>query len=173
MRRQPRDRAYAPINYNTPRASEMRESEQSETMQARPRVDVWKPSTAIELPHDPYFEYRWVVEYTNGDFQPGRVTRYLREGWQIVSLAELPPGFIVDPDTHGDGHARHGGLIMMRLAKELAEQRRLYYRRRHNASMHGADELQGIASRSEPGRDVVSVVDARFQSVTGRQAFGE
>jgi hypothetical protein len=60
---------------------------------------------------------------------------------------------------------------MMRIPKELAEQHTMYYRQRRQAAVHGANELQGVAQRAEPGRKVVGVERQQFTSATGKAAY--
>lgn len=127
-----------------------------ETQQVLERepLDHWSPPTAMSLPpSDSSFVYRWITEYVNGAAVTKRVQDAIREGYRPVHIADLPEGFIVDEDTKGDGIARMGGLIMMKLPRKFAEQRRAYYERRTAESLSGADELQGIAGRDYTRED--------------------
>lgn len=151
------------------RDSEGRQLEASEHL-ARPKQAKWTPATALQLPVDDGFDYRWVREYTNGEMDTTRMSRMMREEWTVVPIDEMPPGFVVDPDLHGDGYARHGGLILMRLPKEVAALRRAYYAKRRAAVTNGADELQGVANKAEPGRSVVGSAGS-VQSLSGDAAL--
>lgn len=117
----------------------------------RPPMDAWAPSTALAVPqsHGDYV-FRWIAEYVNGVHTPNTVNGALREGYTRVRIDELPEDFIVDEDL-GDGYARTGGLILMRLPKHFAKQRRDYYRKRSRSALQAANELQGVA-----GKDAVS-----------------
>jgi len=171
MRRGHRETAFTPRAYPVIRSrdAEGRQIDLSQTL-ARPTQDRWRPSTVLVLPEDEGFDYRWVREYTNGEMDTNRTSLMVRDGWSGVHVDDLPQGFIVDPDLHGDGLARHGGLILMRLPKELAAQRRAYYARKRAAISHGADELQGIAQKSEPGRSVVEAT-SRVEYLTGESGL--
>lgn len=112
----------------------------------RQNMKNWAPSSQLELPeNDQHFVYRWVSEYVNGSLMTNRLTKAKREGWEFVRVDELPEGFIVDEDTKGDGLARVGGLIMARLPRQFADQRRRYYAKRSAEALNGANTLQGIA----------------------------
>lgn len=120
----------------------------------RANMDSWKPSSQLELPpNDPQYVYRWIAEFVNGNRMTNRLTKAKREGWQFVHSDELPEGFIVDEDTHGDGLARVGGLIMARLPRAAAVARKAHYARRSAEALDGANQLQGIAGKNAVKED--------------------
>lgn len=129
----------------------------------RPRADRWTPPQAMGLPDDENFVYRWVREYVRGDMDATNMTKTLREGYEVVRIEDLPPGFLVDSDLHGDGYARHGGLILMRLPREFHEQREAHYRQKRLAAMQGVNELQGIASAESGSRALPVNAEQRRQ----------
>lgn len=133
----------------------------------RPRMDQWAPPNALETPPDTAdYVFRWVAEYVNGQPTPRNVQMRLREGYIRVNVSELPDDFLaaVDEDTKGDGFARTGGLILMRLPRKFAEQRRAYYRKRSLEASFAADALQGVA-----GHDYVQE-DRGSRSLEGADA---
>lgn len=146
-RRQPRAESSRSSNMKS------RAGDQTDTMD-RPFMDNWSPPSMLETPPDtPEYTFRWVREYVNGAPDNRNVQMRLREGYVRVNIADLPDEllFIVDEDERGDGFARTGGLILMKLPQKFAEQRRAYYRRRAIDAALSADVLQGVA-----GRDFVS-----------------
>ena len=130
----------------------------------RPPLDVWSPANVLETPPDTAdYTYRWIAEEVNGTSNSRRVQMALREGYQRVLISELGQDYVVDEDR-GDGYARTGGLILMRLPRKFAEQRRDYYQRRSAQAAMAADVLQGIA-----GQDAVSE-DRGSRALEGREA---
>lgn len=114
----------------------------------RANMHSWAPSSQLELPqNDAQYVYRWIAEYVNGNLMTNRLTKAKREGWQFVAVDELPEGFVVDEDIKGDGLARVGGLLMARLPRKFAEQRKRYYSQRSAQALDGANQLQGIAGK--------------------------
>lgn len=135
-----RARQYPELRRDDARQSEGRAGE------GRPELGRWRPGRAMTVPTDDKFEYRWIREYVRGEMDPTNVTKAFSEGYTVVRIEDLPPGFLVDPDLHGDGYARHGGLLLTRLPKEFAAQRDDYYREKREAALRGVNELQGVAA---------------------------
>jgi hypothetical protein len=120
----------------------------------RPRMDAWSPASALEMPTiGGDYRLRWIAEYVNGTHTPRNVQSAIREGYERVRISELPEDFIVDEDLKGDGYARTGGLILMRLPEAFARQRDQYYANRSKSALEGANELQGIAGRNSVYED--------------------
>ena len=115
----------------------------------RPKMDAWSPASALDMPesHGDY-RFRWIAEYVNGVHTPRNVQSAIREGYERVRTSELPEDFIVDEDVKGDGYARTGGLILMRLPETFAKQRQDYYLSRSKDALAGANTLQGIAGKN-------------------------
>ena len=127
-------------------------------------MDRWSPANVLETPPATgEYRYRWVAEYVNGTHMPRNVQRALREGYERVRIDALPEDFLVDEDR-GDGYARTGGLILMRLPEHFAQQRQSHYLRKSQEALNGANELQGIA-----GRNAVAE-DRGTRSLTGAEA---
>ena len=130
----------------------------------RPPMDRWSPANVLETPPATgEYRYRWVAEYVNGSHIPRNVQMALREGYERVRIDALPEEFLVDEDR-GDGFARTGGLILMRLPEAFAQQRQQHYLGRSKDSVRGANELQGLA-----GRDAVEE-DRGTRTLDGREA---
>lgn len=134
----------------------------------RPAMDQWSPATALETPpNSGGYRYRWIAEHVNGSQTSRNVQMALREGYvrvTIEQLNELPQTFIVDEDI-GDGYARTGGLILMRLPEEFARQRQEHYMRRSQQSVASANEIQGV-----PQKETV-YQDRGTRSLVGREAY--
>lgn len=125
----------------------------STAVRERPSMDHWSPSNVLEVPKSSgEYRFRWIAEYVNGQHMSRNVSSALREGYQRVNISELPEDFVVDEDT-GDGFARVGGLILMRLPEEFAKQREEYYSNRSAESVRGANVLQGVAGNAAVAED--------------------
>lgn len=119
----------------------------------RPSMERWAPSNVLEVPQSSGdYRFRWIAEYVNGQHMSRNVSSALREGYQRVTISDLPEDFVVDEDT-GDGYARVGGLILMRLPEEFAKQREAHYRNRSAESVRGANVLQGVAGANAVAED--------------------
>lgn len=130
----------------------------------RPPMDRWSPANVLETPPATgEYRYRWIAEYVNGTHTPRNVQMALREGYERVKIDALPEDFLVDEDR-GDGYARTGGLILMRLPEAFALQRQQHYLKRSNDAVNGANELQGVA-----GGNAVSE-DRGTRSLSGAEA---
>ena len=115
----------------------------------RPRMDAWSPASALDMPQPKGdYRFRWIAEHVNGVHTPRNVQSAIREGYERVRISELPDDFIVDEDVKGDGYARTGGLILMRLPETFAAQRQEYYAGRSKDALEGANSLQGIAGKN-------------------------
>jgi len=125
-----------------------READSTAAME-RPPMERWSPANTLEMPkiHGEY-RLRWIAEYVNGVHTPRTVQSALREGYERVSVEEFVEPFIVDEDLNGDGFARTGGLILMKIPSKFAEQREAYYRSRSAQGLEGANVLQGIAGQN-------------------------
>lgn len=120
----------------------------------RAPMDAWAPPSTLQLPpNDPQYVYRWIAEYVNGSLVPNRLNRARQQGYEFVRVDQLPPDFYVDEDVKGDGLARNGGLIMARLPRKFADQRRRYYDRQSQTALNGANQLQGIAGKNTVEED--------------------
>jgi hypothetical protein len=129
-------------------ATKSRAADDTRTLE-RPKMDAWSPASALEMPTGGGdYRFRWIAEYVNGVHTPRNVQTAIREGYERVRITELPDDFIVDEDVKGDGYARTGGLILMRLPETFALQRERYYSGRSKEALEGANVLQGIAGKN-------------------------
>lgn len=134
-----------PSDQNRNSGALSREADESARFE-HPEMDHWAPPSQLSLPpNDEKFVYRWVSEYVNGQYMSNRLSAARREGYMFVRMDELPEGFIVDEDTKSDGLARVGGLLMAKMPRRFAEQRKAFYAKRSAESLAGADQLQGVA----------------------------
>jgi hypothetical protein len=116
-------------------------------------MDRWSPANVLETPPNTNeYRYRWVAEYVNGAHIPRNVQMALREGYVRVGISELPEDFLVDEDK-GDGAARTGGLMLMRLPEAFAQQREQHYLKKSQSAVNGANELQGVAGNNSVTED--------------------
>jgi hypothetical protein len=116
----------------------------------RPFMNQWAPPGMLECPpDDAHFTYRWVREYVNGQPDARNVQMRLREGYRRVNIADLPDELLmaVDEDVRGDGVARTGGLLLMKLPLQIAEARREHYRQKTQLASRSVDALQGVAGK--------------------------
>ena len=130
------------------RASQSRSADNTKSME-RPRMDRWSPAQVLELPPAKNgYRNRWVAEYVNGAHVPQNVQRAIREGYERVHVQEFEgSNYYITDEEKGDGFARQGGLILMRIPEDFAQQREEYYSRRSAEGLKGANELQGVAGR--------------------------
>lgn len=130
----------------------------------RQSMDYYAPPNQLRTPYDPEYHFRWIAEHVNGQHMPRNVQMRLQEGYIRVRMDELPEDFMVDEDVKGDGYARTGGLILMRLPVSRKLQRDAYYARKSKERANSVDELQGIAGRNAVREDRGS------RSLTGAEA---
>lgn len=130
----------------------------------RQSMDYYAPPNQLRTPDDPEYHFLWIAEHVNGQHMPRNVQMRLQEGYIRVRMDELPEDFMVDEDVKGDGYARTGGLILMRLPVSRKLQRDAYYARKSKERANSVDELQGIAGRNAVREDRGS------RSLTGAEA---
>lgn len=143
-RRQPRSEA------SRSSSTQGRARDDTDTFE-RPLMDRWSPPSMLAVPPDDgEYTFRWVREYVNGQADGRNVQMRLREGWVRVNITDLPDDLLMvaDEDEKGDGYARTGGLILMKMPIRFAEQRREYYRKKAEGAAYAADALQGLAGRN-------------------------
>lgn len=133
----------------------------------RPSIEQWSPATALETPPPTGgYRYRWIAETINNEPNTRNVQMAIREKYVRVTIDELfenHPDFIVDEDTRGDGYARSGGLLLMKVQEEIARQREQFYLKRSREGANAANTLQGIKASD-------AVVDDRSRRLEGAQA---
>ena len=110
-------------NIKTPRASQSREKD------TRPKT--WTPPSALDAPPAPDgFRHRWLRAEVLGFEDTKNMSGKLRGGWELVRADQYP-------ETHYDSYAEGkyagviggGGLVLARIAEEIAKSREEYYKR--------------------------------------------
>lgn len=116
------------------------------SIKERPAMDAWSPATMISaIPDSGGYRHKWVREHVNGSSDPRNVQMHISEGYERVTIENMPEGAYCEEDMKGDGLARWGGLLLMKIPLEFAEQRKAYYQDKAVNARVGVDALQGIA----------------------------
>lgn len=118
----------------------------------------WKPARIMDIPShlkDPAFTYRWCDKKKEGNIQKKE-----SEGWIIdkelsKKMTTLANKTIVD-GTPLDGTMQLRELIVMKMPKEMAAERAIYYARKSSKSMEDAKkkfetEARGIGGEYTEG----------------------
>lgn len=133
----------------------------------RPSMERWSPSTTLVAPPPTGgYRYRWIAEAVGGQFVTKHVQDAIREGYSRVTIHDLHENhedFVVDEDT-GDGYARTGGLILMKISETFALQRQQHYLEKSQEASHAANVLQGIPEQNR------AIVDTSRQLEGASQA---
>ena len=120
----------------------------------RPPMDAWAPSTMItQIPDVGGYRHKWVRENVNGTEDPRNIQMHIAEGYERVKAENLPEGAYCEEDTKGDGCARWGGLLLMRLPIEFANQRQQHYLDQSQKASDAVDVLQGVAGKDAVRED--------------------
>lgn len=94
------------------------------------------PSLLPEPAPDPDYVFRWVMTAVLGQPDPTNTSRRFREGWEPVKAEDHPelglPG-------NAAGNVEIGGLILCKMAKEMATARDAYYRSQAKDQMEAVD----------------------------------
>jgi len=114
----------------------------TETREKEVRMDSWKPAhdLPVPAPQDGY-EFGWKRSALMGVADPANMARVRREGW-VPCKAEDHPEIADDFAAFGlagTGLIEIGGLVLCKVASELAAQRRKYYDNLSNAQMESVD----------------------------------
>lgn len=110
------------------------EKEKKEVISTKP----WKQARVLDVPEkykDPRYVYRWVNK-SDVSFR-----KKLSEGWIVdkeIAKKLILEKTIMDSDAK-DGTTQVRGLILMKLTKEAAEQRKKFYANRQGRSMSHID----------------------------------
>jgi hypothetical protein len=133
-----------------PRSTENRASE------ARRRL--WQRPNKLDAPTPPAGQhYRWVRAQTYGQDDPGNMSARLREGYEPVMASEHPDfrGPTIE-DGSFKGCIGVGGLILAKIAKEVAEDRQ--------DQMHEASASQMVAVDNDMMRVENAAMPTLFKS---------
>jgi len=116
----------------TPREAEVR-SESVRGLEGRDpesfRKYEYKPTEALPMPKAPQgVHYRYVRNAMQGDLDVNNVGRYMREGWQPVSLKQHPEMLMsVNPDARNADLIQIGDLTLYQISEEFIRSRTRYY----------------------------------------------
>jgi hypothetical protein len=86
---------------------------------------VYKPPSTLPDPNpEPGYTYRWIATHVLGQALQTNVSQRLREGWVPVRAEDHPELQLAATPT---GNVEVGGLMLCKIATEMAEARRDYY----------------------------------------------
>ncbi len=94
----------------------------------------WKPARVIDIPEsykDPRFTYRWC-----NTLKMGNIQKKIQEGWEIDKILSKKLNELyglnrtLEDGSPMDSTVKMRELIVMRIPKEMAEERNEYYRKR-------------------------------------------
>lgn len=89
---------------------------------ARP---VYRPPSTLPDPNpEPGYTYRWIATHVLGQALQTNVSQRLREGWVPVRAEDHPELQLVATPS---GNVEVGGLMLCKIATEMAEARRDYF----------------------------------------------
>lgn len=86
---------------------------------------VYKPPSTLPDPNpEPGYTYRWIATHVLGQALQANVSQRLREGWIPVKAEDHPELQLAATPS---GNVEIGGLMLCKIATEMAEARRDYY----------------------------------------------
>jgi hypothetical protein len=100
--------------------------------EAAKRPQAWTPPNKLDTPEPPEgFEYRWVRHELLGEDQASNVYSRNRQGYEPVNINDPEfQGYQADSmpsDSKRSGVVRAGDLILMKVPKEVVNQRNSYF----------------------------------------------
>lgn len=114
------------------------------TREAVTRPKTWTPPNKLDTPEPPEgFEYRWVRHELIGEDQASNVYSRNRQGYEQVRIDDPEfQGFQADSmpsESKRSGVVRSGDLILMKVPKEIVNQRNSYFRDQARAMQAAVD----------------------------------
>jgi len=105
----------------TPRASQSRDSEKKPV--------TWTPPSSLDAPAPmDGFVHRWLRTEILGNDDTKNISSKLRSGWELVRADDYPEGsYSTVKEGKYAGVIGHGGLVLARIPKEVADARTKYY----------------------------------------------
>ena len=94
------------------------------------------PSTLPDPTPEPGYVYRWVATHVLGVADPTNASKRMREGWEPVKASDHPELLLLG---NKNGNVEIGGLMLCKMAKELAQSRDEYYAKQAKAQMESVD----------------------------------
>jgi hypothetical protein len=99
---------------------------------------VYVPPTNLPDPTpEPGYAYRWIATHVLGQADPNNVSRKMREGWVPVKAADHPELMMLG--NAASGNVEIGGLMLCKMAKEMAIARDEYYQKQAQTQMDSVD----------------------------------
>lgn len=134
-------------DFDLPRKTRVQESRGNieRSKGERPKMTQWQPANMLSMPQ---FEGdgvgRWIAEYAGGEYLDRSVDSAFEEGYEPVMEDTLVRNRFGRKSN--DGCVRSGGLILMKMPREFAQQRRAYYAEQSAMGKRSVDRLQGVES---------------------------
>ena len=98
---------------------------------------VYVPPSALPDPTpEPGYVYRWIATHVLGQSDPTNVSKKMREGWEPVKAADHPELMLM---AGTNGNVEIGGLMLCKMAKEMAQARDEYYAKQAQNQMESVD----------------------------------
>ena len=104
-------------------------SRASSTKANTAKKTVWTPPSSLDAPPAPHgFRHRWIRVEVLGFDDTKNVAGKLREGWEFVRADEYPDSqYPVMKEGKYAGVIGVGGLVLARIAEEIAQSREQYF----------------------------------------------
>ena len=104
-------------------------SRASSTRAKTAKKTTWTPPNSLDAPDAPHgFRHRWIRTEVLGLDDTKNVAGKLREGWELVRADEYPDMDYPVMDTGKyAGVIGVGGLVLARIAEEIAQSREAYF----------------------------------------------
>ena len=107
----------------------MKTSRASQTRAKTAKKVVWTPPSSLDAPPAPAgYRHRWIRVEVLGFDDTKNVSGKLREGWELVRGDEYPgQDYPVMKEGKYAGVIGVGGLVLARIAEEIAQAREAYF----------------------------------------------
>ena len=107
----------------------MKTSRASQTRAKKANKTIWTPPSSLDAPPAPNgFRHRWIRVEVLGFDDTKNVSGKLREGWELVRADEYPDqDYPVMKEGKYAGVIGVGGLVLARIAEEIAQAREAYF----------------------------------------------
>ena len=104
-------------------------SRASSTKANTAKKTVWTPPSSLDAPPAPHgFRHRWIRVEVLGFDDTKNMAGKLREGWEFVRADEYPDSqYPVMKEGKYAGVIGVGGLVLARIAEEIAQSREQYF----------------------------------------------